>query len=94
MVWISDPDVAMHQVKRYGAEAAADVAGALLAAHVIAVDLAPAFRHAAEHAHGDERLGIAPAALTLARELAPGADLVAAVLPGNTASAALFERAL
>ncbi len=37
--------------------------------------------------------GIAPAALTLARELAPGADLVAAVLPGNTASAALFERA-
>jgi RimJ/RimL family protein N-acetyltransferase len=37
--------------------------------------------------------GVAPAALSLARELAPGADLVAEVLPANAASLALFERA-
>lgn len=38
-------------------------------------------------------LGLAPAALALGRELAPGADLVAEVLPANAASLALFERA-
>jgi len=44
-------------------------------------------------APGKRGLGLAPAALALGRELAPGADLVAEVLPANTASLALFERA-
>lgn len=39
------------------------------------------------------RHGIGLATLTLARQLAPGADLLATVLSGNEASVALFEAA-
>jgi hypothetical protein len=52
-----------HQAQHLGdgAEAAADVAGAPLVAQKLAVCVAPALRHAGNHAHGGERLGVATA---------------------------------
>ena len=44
-----------------GAEAAGDVAGALIAGQIFLVGLAPALGQPARHAHGDQHFGVAPA---------------------------------
>ncbi len=46
---------------RHRAEAAADIAGAAARGDVTAIEIAPAPGNAADHAHGRDRLGIAPA---------------------------------
>ena len=58
----------------HGAEAAGDVAHAPLAFEIFLVGLVPAPRHPPQHAHGDERLGIAPAGVgeRIAGEREPG----------------------
>ena len=48
---------------RHRAETAGDVAGALARRHVFAIEIAPAVRDAADHAHGGDRFGVAPARL-------------------------------